>query len=205
MTLDIAPDSGLLPDGVDVSPAKRRLYEVAIDLFGRYTYHAVSTRDITNALGQQPSALYFHVSSKKDLLFELAVIGHRAHHNVLLDSLLGAGPEPRDQLRAVAAAHVRQHLDYPSLARVVNRELHALNSEQLAEVMAIRTQCEQVFIDVIERGVRLKVFTSTDSFLDGKAIGAMGVRTPEWWTPDSVRTKEEVINRYAEYALRIVI
>jgi hypothetical protein len=82
--------------------------------------------------------------------------------------------------------------------------MRALAPEQLQTVLAIRTQAEQIFIDVIERGVRLGAFTTTDAFLDGKAIGAIGIRLPEWWTPDSPRTKDEILDRYAGYALKLV-
>ena len=204
MTVDVEVGLGLLPPGLDLTPAKRRLYETALELFSRDTYHAVSIRDIATALGQQPSTLYFHVSSKQDLLFELAVIGHRTHITALRDALMDAGADPLDQLRCVIEAHVRQHLDYPALARVTNRELHALSDEQRASVLVIRNQAEQIIRDVIERGVRLGAFSTTDPFLDVKAIGAMGVRLPEWWTRDNEHSREEIIERYATYALKLV-
>jgi AcrR family transcriptional regulator len=194
----------LLPDGLDLTPAKRRLYETALELFGRDTYHAVSIRDIATALGQQPSTIYFHVSRKQDLLYEIAVIGHRTHLVALRDALMDAGAEPRDQLRAVVQAHVRHHLDYPALARVTNREMHALDEQQRERVLAIRGQSEQIFCDVIERGVRLGAFSSEDPFLDMKAIGAMGVRLPEWWSPDRPQTREDIIERYSQYALKML-
>lgn len=194
----------LLPPGVELSPSKRRLYETALELFGKEGYHAVSIRDIATALGQQSSAIYFHVSSKQDLLFDLAIIGHKAHFESLRDALMDAGAEPETQLRAVVSAHVTQHLDYPSMARVTNREMRALAPDQLTAVLAIRSQAEQLFIDVIERGVRMGVFSSTDAFLDGKAIGAMGIRLPEWWTPAAPRTREQVLERYCEYAVKLV-
>lgn len=204
MSLEAAEDVGLLPPGVDLSPPKRRLFETALGLFGQDGYHAVSIRDIANALGQQPSAIYFHVSSKQELLFELAVIGHRSHFEALRDALMDAGADPVDQLRAVVQAHVRVHLDYPSMARLTNRELGALTPEQLRTVLAIRTQSEQITIDVIERGVRLGAFHTTDAFLDAKAIGAMGIRLPEWWTPEAPRSREEILERYSGYALKLV-
>jgi len=204
MTVDVAAGLALLPEGLDLTPAKRRLYEKALELFSRDTYHAVSIRDIAAALGQQPSTLYFHVSSKQDLLFELAVIGHRTHQAALRDALMDAGAEPRDQLLCVVQAHVRQHLDYPALAMVTNRELHALSEAQRENVLAIRYQSEQIIRDVIERGVRLGAFTTTDPFLDVKAIGAMGVRLPEWWTRDSPQTRDGIIERYSHYALKLV-
>lgn len=204
MSVDAAVGAGLLPPGLDLTPAKRRLYEVSLELFGRDSYHAVSIRDIATALGQQPGAIYFHVSSKQQLLFELATIGHRTHYEALRDGLMDAGADPRDQLLAVIKSHVRQHLDYPALARVTNRELRALTPEHLAAVLAMRNQSEQIIRDVIERGTRLGEFKDTDPFLDAKAIGAMAVRLPEWWTPESVYSREEVIDRYSRYALKLV-
>lgn len=194
----------LLPPGVELSPTKRRLYETAMELFGRHGYHAVSIRDIAQALGQQPSAIYFHVPSKQELLYELALIGHRGHLEALRSSLLEAGADPVDQLRVLVAAHVGGHMTYPSMARLTNRELGALTPEQLRLVLDIRMQTEQVFIDVIERGRRMGVFGTEDAFLASKAIGAMGVRLPEWWAPGGPRTREQVIEQYVAIALKIV-
>ena len=204
MTVDVEAGVGLLPPGLDLTPAKRRLYEVALELFGEQGYHAVSIRDIATALGQQSSAIYFHVSSKQELLYELAVIGHQSHYEALRDALMDAGADPRDQVVAVARAHVRTHLDYPSMARLTNRELRALSPKHLEAVVAIRTQSERLMVDVIERGVRMGVFATTDPFLDAKALGAMAMRLPEWWTPEAPRTREQIMDRYSAYALKLV-
>ena len=194
----------LLPPGVELSAPKRRLYEIAIELFGREGYHAVSIRDIANALGQQPSAIYFHVESKQELLFELALLGHQAHFDAVRDALMDAGADPHDQLRAVVTAHVNGHLIYPSMARLTNRELRALSPEQLRTVLTIRTGTEQIFIDVLERGVRMNAFNVEDPWLCAKAIGAMGVRLPEWFGPESPRTPEQIIEQYVELAMKLV-
>ena len=193
----------LLPPGVELPPAKRRLYEAAMELFGRDGYHAVSIRDIANALGQHPSAIYFHVSSKRELLYELALIGHRAHFGVLRDALMDAGADPHDQLSAVVTAHVIGHMTYPSMARLTNRELGSLTAEQLGTVLAIRTQTEQIFIDVLDRGVRVGAFATEDTYLASKAIGAMGIRLPEWWSDESPRTREQIVDTYVDYALKL--
>jgi len=199
-----AVSAGLLPPGVELPPAKRRLYETAMELFGQNGFHGVSIRDIASALGQQPSAIYFHVSSKTDLLFELALIGHRAHFQRLQNALMEAGATPLDQLRAMVFAHVDGHLEYPSMARLTNRELGALPPEQLRTVLTIRTQTEQMFIDVLDRGVRLGAFHVDDTFLAAKAIGAMGVRLPEWWSEDAPRTRPQIVETYVAYALKLV-
>lgn len=204
MTAEVTETAGLLPPGLDLSPPRRRLFEAAMELFGRHGYHAVSIRDIANALGQQPSAIYFHVASKQELLYELALLGHRAHLDVLRNALMDAGSDPHDQLRSVVAAHVRGHMVYPSMARLTNRELGALTPEQLRTVLTIRAQAEQVTIDVLDRGVRLDAFHCDDTFLTSKAIGAMGVRLPEWFGPESPRTQEQVVETYVGLALKMV-
>ncbi|MDX6197162.1 MAG: Tetracyclin repressor-like, C-terminal domain [Actinomycetota bacterium] len=58
--------------------------------------------------------------------------------------------------------------------------------------------------DVIERGVRMGAFSTTDPFLDAKTLGAMAMRLPEWWTPESPRTREEIMDRYSAYALKLI-
>ena len=63
---------------------------------------------------------------------------------------------------------------------------------------------EQIFRDVIERGARLGAFATVDSFLDTKAIGAMAVRLPEWWTPDSVTAANRSSRSTRRYALKLV-
>ena len=203
-TAAVNESPGLLPLGQELTPSKRKLYEAALTLFGERGFHAVSMRDVAQVLGQQPSAIYFHVTSKEELLFDLAVIGHQMHRDALRDAVLDAGADPAEQLRAVAGAHVRVHLDYPSMARLTNRELRALSPEHLQHVLAIRTQSEQIIVDVIERGVRMGEFHTDDPFLTGKVIGAMGIRLPEWWTPDAPRSRDEILERYVNYAMKLV-
>ena len=75
---DLAPliEGELLPPGVRLKPAKRRLFEAAIQLFGDRGFDAVSVRDLVTALGMTPAVLYAHVESKQELLFDA-----RAHRS----------------------------------------------------------------------------------------------------------------------------
>jgi hypothetical protein len=124
-------------------------------------------------------------------------IGHRAHFKRLQDALMDAGADPIDQLRAMTHAHVDGHMEYPSMARLTNRELRT--------VLTIRSQTEQLFIDVLDRGVRMGVFAPTDTFLAAKAIGAMGIRLPEWWSEQGPRTREQICEHYVAYAVKLVM
>jgi AcrR family transcriptional regulator len=200
------PDTGqqLLPPTPDFSAARRRVFEAAIVLFGAHGYHGVSVRDIAGALGLKPMALYTHAKSKQDLLFEIVRIGFETHRNELNAALLEAGSDPLDQIRALCAAHVRVHLQYAALARVTNREVGQLEDRFAEQLGFLRTEAVRSFQDVVIRGQRLGVFVDDSLFLLVQAIGGMGVRAAEWWTPESGIELEEVVETYTTFAVRIL-
>ena len=205
MTAEPIPATGVLPAREGLTGARLRLFETALELFGERGYHAVSVRDITQALGQQPGALYFHVESKQQLLYEISLIGVEEHRDRVRDALLDAGRDPVDQVRAMTRAHVFGHLDNTALVRVASREnAVALTHEQLTTLVRVRDETVQLMADVIERGARLGVFDVVDTHLSVMAIGALGIRAAEWWTPESQHTKEHVAETYAEFAVRLL-
>lgn len=201
LTIDAA---GLLPERPELSPARARLFATALVLFGERGYHGVSVRDITDALGQRPGAIYAHVQSKRDLLFELVRIGHVEHRDQLRAALATAGSDPVDQVVAIATAHVRAHLQYRALARITNQEFRFLDDQQVEAVLAIRAETELMMLDAIVRGMALGEFGTADPYLAGQAIASMGVRTAEWWTPESPIPAEQVAAAYAGFAINLL-
>lgn len=204
MTLAPTLETELLPPAEGFTPARRRVFEAAIRLFGERGYHAVSVRDIAGEVGLKPMALYAHARSKQDLLFEIVRIGFETHRAELGAALLEAGPEPVDQIRALCAAHVRVHLQYAALARVTNREVGQLEERFAPQLVTLRAESVRSFHDVVARGQRLGVFVDESLVLLVQAIGGMGLRAPEWWTPESGIDAEEVVRTFASFAVRIL-
>lgn len=199
------PFDELLPPTPGFSQARRRVFSAAIVLFGEHGYHAVSVRDIAAELGLKPMALYTHAKSKQDLLFEIVKIGFETHRVVLGEALLEAGSDPIDQIRALCAAHVRVHLQYAALARVTNREVGQLDERFAPQLEQLRTEAVRAFHDVVARGQRLGVFVDDNPMLLIQAIGGLGVRAPEWWTPESGISADEVVTGFTAFAERILV
>jgi len=197
-------DRALLPERAISDGTHRRLLEEALIGFGQRGYHGVSVREIARAAGVQASSLYSHLESKEQVLYELMLIGHQEHHEQLRHALLESGTEPSEQIGRIVTAHVVFHATFPLLARICNRELPALSQANREQVVAVRTQSEQLFVDVINRGVRLGVFQVPDSWLATAAIGAMGIRVAEWWSDDVPFSVEDLARAYSTFALRIL-
>jgi AcrR family transcriptional regulator len=200
----LATSTALFPRRDGLSTARLRLFDEAVRQFGERGYHGVSVRNITDALGQKPGSIYAHVASKQQLLFELSRIGHAEHRDRLRAALLDSGSDPVEQITAIVRAHVLVHLEYPALARVANLESHHLDRNQIEAVLAVRSESELTVFDIIERGRRLGEFTVDDPYLATTAIGAMGIRVIEWWTPDSPRSAQQVADTYAEFAVKLL-
>ncbi len=199
-----AATGDVLPPRASAEGTLRRLLETALLQFGEHGFHAVSVRDLTRALGMQPSSLYAHLSSKQQLLGHLIRLGHEEHRDQLRLAVLETGNDPFDQVDALTRAHVRVHATYPLLTRLCNRELASLLDEDKTDVLAIRMDANRLFLDVIERGQRLGAFAPADPMLVVAAIGAMGIRVAEWWHPEVGIGIEQVEQTYAEFARKLV-
>jgi hypothetical protein len=96
------------------------------------------------------------------------------------------------------------HCELSMLAVVCNNELHSLSPALAEPVMATRDSSTQLFNEVIQRGVDLGEFAPAHVWLAVAAIGGMGVRVANWYTPGFELTIDQVADTYADFALGIV-
>jgi AcrR family transcriptional regulator len=175
---------GGLPDGTGPTGPRRRILEAALGLFAETGFAGASIRDIATAAGIQSASLYAHYGSKEHILADLVLIGHEDHHARL---------RAAEGLEELVRAHVHWHAEHPRLAVVVNAELHALSPELAAPVIAIRDRSTQLLLDAAD-----------GDWLAAAAIGGMGIRVANWFSPDGDYSVDEVADTYAAFATRIV-
>jgi AcrR family transcriptional regulator len=198
-------ENNLLPPRSSADGTHRRLLEVALLTFGERGFHGVSVRELARAAGIQPSSMYAHLSSKEALLMELVMLGHEEHRARLLAAAEDAGDDDVvEKMRALVRAHVRMHAEYPLLARVANRELHALKPARREKVLKVRGDSEQLLQSTVEKGVIAGVFSVPDPWLAMAVIGGSGIRVAEWWNADHTYTIEDVEAAYSEFAIRLL-
>src|SRR2546425_13235106 len=83
---------------------RRELVRQAARLFAEKGYHGTSTGDLAEALGVQKGSLYAHISSKADLLWEVAREGAQAFHDAL-DAIPDQLPAT-EKIRLALRAHL---------------------------------------------------------------------------------------------------
>ena len=143
-------------------------------------FSATSTRDIARVSGMLPGSLYYHFSSKEDLLvaiYEEGVIRIGASVDKALD---GAGPDPWERMRAACAAHLGMLLGGSDYAHVMARVLPGDVPGAEDNLIALRHEYEARFVRIIDA---LPLAESVDrSILRVMLIGAMN-HAPVWFRP----------------------
>jgi AcrR family transcriptional regulator len=200
----LARSAGLLPDRPELSPARRRLFEGALKLFSAVGYHGVSVRDIARELDQHATAIYAHVGSKQELLFEIVKMGDQELRDRVRLALLDTDRDPVEQLRAIVATNATTHLTFPELARVSHEGYGCLSAEQQAVIDVLRKDLGALLRDVAQRGIDQGAFDPADLRISLMAITAMGVRVVDWWTPAAGMSIKHVAATHADLALRMM-
>jgi TetR/AcrR family transcriptional regulator, cholesterol catabolism regulator len=191
------------------SPAQRRLATAAVGLFYRQGALATSVRQITEACGMTPGALYNHFDSKDELLYVVVRDIHLRLESMLLAAQESVAGDPVAELVAIVEQYVSRHSDHQETARVANREYRLLGGEWRDEIIAIRRRLRDQVTDVLLAGQRKGVFDLVGG--DDRAAAAltaipildMCVHISEWFQGDSPLSHIELSERYVSLALRM--
>jgi TetR/AcrR family transcriptional regulator, cholesterol catabolism regulator len=199
---------GPLP--IDGTAIQTRLAEAAIELFYERGALATTVRDITHACGLTPGALYNHFASKDQLLYLVVRDIHRQVDEQLGVLLASVSQDPTAQLTAAVKFLVSHTAGFKKRSRVANREFTVLTGSRRQEVRALRRQLRDRFAEVILAGARQGEFQLVGgqdigpATLHAATITTMCVRISEWTLVNYPLSIEDLEDRHAELALRMV-
>ena len=173
----------------------------ALRLFAKSGYSAVSMRDIANAVGIQPGAIYNHFPSKQDILVDLMM----THMQDLLAAAYQAmdGVEgTTDRLIAFARFHIGYQLDFPDHVFIAYMELRSLEQTGREAVYIKRDEYEAILRKVLEQGVAEGTFNLADAAVHTRALLAMMTGITVWFNEDGALNRDQVIDCYVQAVLQ---
>jgi AcrR family transcriptional regulator len=129
-----APDSS--PDATEASTSAR-LLRTAATLFRQKGYARSTTRELAELLGIQKGSLYYHVSKKEDLLYQLCV-NSLEHIQKEVEEAIAQHHEPLDRLRALIQRHMYIILADQDMFATVLIELRELSEQRRARVFQLQ-------------------------------------------------------------------
>jgi len=179
------------------SSTKKELFRVAARLFKEKGYRATSMQDIASQLGIQKPSLYYYISSKEDLLKEIALVTMK----MLIDAIekIAFSPlSPREKIEKIIESHVKLICENLDLFTVSLREINPINAETFwSDVVALRDRYENYVRSIIRVGKESGDFKrDMDEKLAGFALlGALNW-TIRWYSPQGEKSPEEIANAW---------
>jgi AcrR family transcriptional regulator len=167
-------------------------------------YHGTSMRDIAAGADLTVASIYHHFKSKQEILQEIMLQALRDAHGMTRGALLRSGGEPKDQLQALVRAWVMFHTTRREDAHVAATELRSLDESGHRLVVALRDEQENIFRDVIERGVEEGAFRTEYPRDAVRAIINMGQQVCVWWRADGPLSAQDLADRYCTLATAMV-
>jgi TetR/AcrR family transcriptional regulator, cholesterol catabolism regulator len=184
------------------SVGKKKILNLARNLFWQNGYQGVSMRDLARAYGCQPANLYNHFKTKESILFEVLqeemekIIKPISH---LADEEDG---DPISQLRFIISSHLKITLSHRRTAKLLfDVALGHLSSADRKVIISMRDTYDSIIRRVIKRGQKKGIFSSHDEKLVGFMISSMITRTRIWFHPRKGVTIDELGDFIFQFAL----
>lgn len=172
---------------------KQLIYQRAAELFKRKGYSATSMRDLAESVGIEPSSLYSHIASKKELLTKICM-DTALRFTTGLKEIVDNVQDPVQQLRRVIDLHVTVARDTPSSVTVFTDEWRHLDPADLRTFEAQRKDYQKAVKAIIIRGVDQGLFTDIDPRTTTKTL-LTGLRWIHVWQGEGKTTDYDVIAR----------
>lgn len=183
-------------------PQRERILKIAAQLFARLGYNAVGMSDLQEAVKLGRGALYHHIKSKEDLLYDIS----REYIRDLAQSAQQIQIEvagPVERIECMGTYLVRKIASHQAELTVCFREVHSLTAERHAEVMGWHAQYERVWRDTMVDGAEIGKFCPYDPVVLKGVLG-MYFYSYLWMKPDRAHGPEIIADRLNGLAQRML-
>ncbi len=173
----------------------------AAETFYRKGYDATTTQDIAEAVGMLKGSLYYYISAKEDLLYEIINEVHEVWASNLKRHEIMDG-EPLTRIWAFVHNNVVGNAENLVSSAVFFRDFSALTGQRRKHILALRDVHDDTLRQMIREG---QSTGSVRKAVDPK-VAATGILTMcnalyHWYRPDGALSAEDVAIQYADIAV----
>jgi AcrR family transcriptional regulator len=179
--------------GVDT---RERILAAGTELFDRNGYHGTGVKELSDFVGLGRGALYHHIRSKEELLFEIS--------RSLLENATARAREivdrdgsPEAKLRELARALVEHHAQHEAGWAVALREARALTPEHRDQIVGERDAYEQIWAEVLAAGAAAGHWGVVGD-LELRGVLGMFNSTARWMRADGRLDATQIADRYVD-------
>ena len=187
-----------------------QILDAALELFFRQGFRGTSVREITEACGVTPGALYNHFPSKEDVLETLILRATDEGHVYIEGELAAAPQDPVSRLYAAVRSSTLYNTRHRPAILVATFEYIHLPEEARARIVAKRRELRLWLEAIIEEGVAAGVLTLPERGgrnkvkLTATAMANLALRASDIFGPSQTLSEKTIADFHAELALTML-
>lgn len=159
---------------------RQELIDAAAYLFATKGFEATTMRDIAAHVGKTPGALYYHFTSKDDLLVAVHSQARKWGESIFQE-VDSSAEDPWLRLEKICIAHMQALLERSDYAAVVGGTLPEDDAKLRRQLVGVRDDWERRFRELIEE---LPLKTESDKkYVRLALLGAMNY-SQVWFRPN---------------------
>lgn len=181
---------------------RSRILKIAARLFAERGYHAIGMTELCDAVQLGRGALYHHIKSKEDLLYDISkeYIADLADFG---ERVMRAEADPRQRIGMLGRQLVQKIASHQAELTVCFREIQSLTEPRRTQVLSLHTRYERVWRDTMVDGAELGFFRPYDPIVLKGVLG-MYFYSYLWMRPDGRLAPAIIADRLNELALRML-
>ena len=186
----------------DISATKRRIMTLAAALFAEKGYGSVGISEVGEAAGFGKGALYYHIGSKEDLLFEIMtdyMVALIAAANEILETVR----DSRERIVALSRSFMGIMFQSRSEMTVCFREVHALGTEKRKAVLSMHSEYQGIWRRVLREGEAAGEFRPVPK-VEMKALLGMYFYSFLWVRADGPVSLKAIADSFASLVLKAI-
>lgn len=190
------------PRQSEFSETKRRIMTRAAALFAENGYGGVGISEIGDVAGFGKGALYYHIGSKEELLFDI-MTNYMIELNNAAKKILNDVEDGEQRIIELSRSFLNIMFKSRSEMTICFREVHALGDEKRKQVLAMHAEYQDVWTRVLKEGHAAGDFRPIPK-LQLKALLGMYFYSFLWIKENRPVSVNSIADSFADIVLRAV-
>jgi TetR/AcrR family transcriptional regulator, cholesterol catabolism regulator len=187
-------------------PRKRRgeVLDAAARVFHEKGYEATSIQDIADEVGILKGSMYYYISSKEDVLFEMLEEVHRAALTTVLQAVEEDG-NPLQKIRAFVSTLARFNAENTIRMGILLHDFRSLSEPRRKAIVRERDQYDKVLRKLITDGqAEDLICPDVDPKITALAVMGMINSIYQWYRPSGQRQSAYIGSVYADLVVAAI-
>lgn len=180
---------------------RQEVVDTAARLFFERGYAETSTQEIGAALGMLKGSIYYYISSKEDLLFEIVQTYHDATRSHF-ERIAASDATPLEKIRALIEADTENTANNLTRSSLFFTEWRVLPPERQKVILDQRAEHEQAMVNWIrDAQADGDMRGDLDAQVATFAIFGMVNSVYRWFRPDGRKSSREIARDFSDLLL----